>query len=188
MLVFNVTDQVRETIQQTLYTLLMQRESRLPLTRDGRLSRAASRSVWSSVSPDAAHHAVDGVPSTTGRRRPGTSSTSVGTSPVSSLVTSSTVPVTSTVGRLDRLAVPVDAAVGGASVPPPVPPPVGVRRSPSGPPATCVSSSGTDDAADVLAGDRRRDGRLTGAAAGRRSTAVEELSTRADVRHPAPRR
>jgi 1-acyl-sn-glycerol-3-phosphate acyltransferase len=27
MLVFNVTDQVRETIQQTLYTLLMQRES-----------------------------------------------------------------------------------------------------------------------------------------------------------------
>ena len=27
MLVFNVTDQVRETIQQTLYTLLMQRQS-----------------------------------------------------------------------------------------------------------------------------------------------------------------
>ena len=27
MLVFNVTDQVRETIQQTLYTLLMERES-----------------------------------------------------------------------------------------------------------------------------------------------------------------
>ena len=27
MLVFNVTDQVRETIQQTLYRLLMQRES-----------------------------------------------------------------------------------------------------------------------------------------------------------------
>ena len=27
MLVFNVTDQVRETIQQTLYTLLMKRES-----------------------------------------------------------------------------------------------------------------------------------------------------------------
>ena len=27
MLVFNVTDQVRETIQQTLYTLLMQRRS-----------------------------------------------------------------------------------------------------------------------------------------------------------------
>ena len=27
MLVFNVTDQVRETIQQTLYTLLMDRES-----------------------------------------------------------------------------------------------------------------------------------------------------------------
>jgi hypothetical protein len=27
MLVFNVTDQVRETIQQSLYSLLMQRES-----------------------------------------------------------------------------------------------------------------------------------------------------------------
>jgi hypothetical protein len=27
MHVFNVTDQVRETIQQTLYTLLMERES-----------------------------------------------------------------------------------------------------------------------------------------------------------------
>jgi hypothetical protein len=27
MLVFNVTDQVRETIQSTLYTLLMQRRS-----------------------------------------------------------------------------------------------------------------------------------------------------------------
>ena len=27
MLVFNVTDQVRETIQQTLYSLLVQRES-----------------------------------------------------------------------------------------------------------------------------------------------------------------
>ena len=27
MLVFNVTDQVRETIQQKLYTLLMERES-----------------------------------------------------------------------------------------------------------------------------------------------------------------
>jgi hypothetical protein len=27
MLVFNVTDQVRETIQQTLYALLMQRRS-----------------------------------------------------------------------------------------------------------------------------------------------------------------
>jgi hypothetical protein len=27
MLVFNVTDQVRETIQQTLYTLLRQRSS-----------------------------------------------------------------------------------------------------------------------------------------------------------------
>ena len=27
MLVFNVTDQVRETVQQTLYTLLMQRRS-----------------------------------------------------------------------------------------------------------------------------------------------------------------
>jgi hypothetical protein len=27
MLVFNVTDQVRETIQQTLYSLLMQRRS-----------------------------------------------------------------------------------------------------------------------------------------------------------------
>ena len=27
MLVFNVTDQVRETIQQTLYSLLMQRKS-----------------------------------------------------------------------------------------------------------------------------------------------------------------
>jgi hypothetical protein len=27
MLVFNVTDQVRETIQQTLYALLMQRHS-----------------------------------------------------------------------------------------------------------------------------------------------------------------
>ena len=27
MLVFNVTDQVRETIQQTLYSLLMKRES-----------------------------------------------------------------------------------------------------------------------------------------------------------------
>jgi hypothetical protein len=27
MLVFNVTDQVRETIQQTLYSLLMQRDT-----------------------------------------------------------------------------------------------------------------------------------------------------------------
>ena len=27
MLVFNITDQVRETIQQTLYALLMQRRS-----------------------------------------------------------------------------------------------------------------------------------------------------------------
>ena len=33
MLVFNVTDQVRETIQQTLYTLLRERAERLPLTR-----------------------------------------------------------------------------------------------------------------------------------------------------------
>ena len=31
MLVFNVTDEVRETIQSTLYSLLMQRQSVLPL-------------------------------------------------------------------------------------------------------------------------------------------------------------
>jgi len=36
MLVFNVTDQVRETIQQTLYSLLMKRDSVFGGTAQGR--------------------------------------------------------------------------------------------------------------------------------------------------------
>ena len=39
MLVFNVTDQVRETIQQTLYGLLMQRRSVFRRPRPAGVSR-----------------------------------------------------------------------------------------------------------------------------------------------------
>ena len=91
MLVFNVTDQVRETIQQTLYTLLRQRQSRLPLSRPGGRRRSRQRGrrcgavvrrvpvVWSSVSPTPPTSrrttGADDRPTT------GTSLTRVGTSP-----------------------------------------------------------------------------------------------------------
>ena len=64
MLVFNVTDQVRETIQQTLYSLLMQRAVRLPLT-PGRHPRArdGGRSGVSGFRPrgDAGRTVSDGA-------------------------------------------------------------------------------------------------------------------------------
>ena len=95
MLVFDVTDQVRETIQQTLYTLLRERDERLPLTPGrGRLRSSSGvggrRSRVSGRAADTAERVATTVP-TTGPTT-GTSLTRVGTSPVSSLVTSSTVP------------------------------------------------------------------------------------------------
>ena len=119
MLVFNVTDQVRETIQQTLYRLLMQRES----VFRGRRSRrgvTAGASVADQAVAQSLGDVVDGVP--------GPLQVSL---TVSSTVLSTSTPPTSTpppppleAGPLPvRLSVTsVSGPVGSVPEPPPEPP------------------------------------------------------------------
>ena len=69
MLVFNVTDQVRETIQQTLYTLLMQRRSVFYSSPAGAASGQQAAGARAGVRQDRLHRVAETVGDLRCRRR-----------------------------------------------------------------------------------------------------------------------